>query len=49
MEDPGGRVCVLITGGAGYMGSHSAKALAHAGFYPVAVDDLRTGHRSAVR
>jgi UDP-arabinose 4-epimerase len=43
------RVCILITGGAGYIGSHSAKALARAGFYPVVVDDLRTGHRSAVR
>ena len=43
------RVCVLVTGGAGYIGSHSAKALARAGLYPVVVDDLRTGHRSAVR
>ena len=43
------RVCVLITGGAGYVGSHSAKALAQAGLYPVVVDDLRTGHRSSVR
>lgn len=43
------QVCVLITGGAGYIGSHSAKALARAGFYPIVVDDLRTGHRSAVR
>jgi UDP-arabinose 4-epimerase len=42
-------VCVLITGGAGYIGSHSAKALHRAGIYPVVVDDLRTGHRSAVR
>lgn len=41
--------CVLITGGAGYIGSHSAKALAQAGYYPVVVDDLRTGHRSTVR
>jgi UDP-arabinose 4-epimerase len=49
VEDPGERVCVLITGGAGYIGSHSAKALARAGFYPIVVDDLRTGHRSAVR
>jgi UDP-arabinose 4-epimerase len=47
--DSGDRVCVLVTGGAGYIGSHSAKALAHAGLYPVVVDDLRTGHRSAVR
>jgi UDP-arabinose 4-epimerase len=43
------RVYVLITGGAGYIGSHSAKALSGAGFYPVVIDDLRTGHRSAVR
>ncbi len=49
MVDTRDRVCVLITGGAGYIGSHSAKALARAGFYPVVVDDLRTGHRSAVR
>jgi UDP-arabinose 4-epimerase len=49
VADRGERVCVLITGGAGYIGSHSAKALAGAGFYPVVVDDLRTGHRSAVR
>ena len=49
MEHPGERVCALITGGAGYIGSHSAKALARAGFYPIVVDDLRTGHRSAVR
>ena len=49
MGDSRDRVCVLITGGAGYIGSHSAKALARAGFYPVVVDDLRTGHRSAVR
>lgn len=40
---------ILITGGAGYIGSHSAKALARAGYHPVVVDDLRTGHRSSVR
>jgi UDP-arabinose 4-epimerase len=43
------RISVLITGGAGYIGSQSAKAFAGAGFYPVVVDDLRTGHRSSVR
>jgi UDP-glucose-4-epimerase GalE len=43
------RACILITGGAGYIGSHSAKALAQTGFYPVVVDDLRTGHRTSVR
>jgi UDP-arabinose 4-epimerase len=47
--DSPGRICVLITGGAGYIGSQSAKALDRAGFSPVVVDDLRTGHRSAVR
>jgi UDP-arabinose 4-epimerase len=41
--------CVLISGGAGYIGSHSAKAIACAGFQPIVVDDLRTGHRSSVR
>lgn len=40
---------VLVTGGAGYIGSHACKALAAAGFVPVAYDDLTRGHASAVR
>lgn len=40
---------VLVTGGAGYVGSHVAKALAGAGFEPVVLDDLSAGHRWAVR
>ena len=40
---------VLVTGGAGYIGSHTAKALARAGFEPVVVDNLSTGHRGAVK
>jgi UDP-arabinose 4-epimerase len=40
---------VLVTGGAGFIGSHTAKALAGAGYQPVVIDDLRTGHREAVR
>jgi len=40
---------VLVTGGAGYVGSHVCKALASAGFLPVAFDDLSKGHRWAVR
>jgi UDP-glucose-4-epimerase GalE len=40
---------VLVTGGAGYIGSHTCKALARAGFEPVAFDNLRTGHRWAVK
>lgn len=39
---------VLVTGGAGYIGSHTCKLLAKAGFHPLALDDLRRGHRSAV-
>jgi UDP-glucose-4-epimerase GalE len=40
---------VLVTGGAGYVGSHACKALAHAGFTPVVYDNLSTGNRCAVR
>lgn len=40
---------VLVTGGAGYVGSHACKALAAAGHEPVAYDNLRAGHRWAVQ
>jgi len=40
---------VLVTGGAGYIGSHAAKALRGAGFEPVTLDDLSTGHEWAVQ
>jgi UDP-arabinose 4-epimerase len=40
---------VLVTGGAGYIGSHACKALARAGFRPVVYDNLSRGHRAAVR
>ncbi len=40
---------VLVTGGAGYIGSHACKALARAGYEPVAYDNLGRGHREAVR
>src|SRR5215813_14835896 len=43
------RVVVLVTGGAGYIGSHACKALALAGHHPVAYDNLIHGHRNAVR
>lgn len=39
---------VLVTGGAGYVGSHCCKALAEAGFMPVTYDSLDRGHRWAV-
>lgn len=40
---------VLVTGGAGYIGSHACKALARSGYLPVAFDNLAYGHREAVR
>ncbi|MGK9164853.1 UDP-glucose 4-epimerase GalE [Inquilinus limosus] len=40
---------VLVTGGAGYIGSHACKALAAAGFVPVTVDNLSRGHRGFVQ
>lgn len=40
---------VLVTGGAGYIGAHACKALAQAGFVPVAFDNLSTGWRDAVK
>jgi UDP-arabinose 4-epimerase len=40
---------VLVTGGAGYIGSHACKALAAAGYTPVTLDNLVHGHRAAVR
>jgi UDP-glucose-4-epimerase GalE len=39
---------VLVTGGAGYIGSHAAKELARAGRRVVVYDDLVAGHRDAV-
>jgi UDP-glucose-4-epimerase GalE len=40
---------ILVTGGAGYIGSHSVKALKAAGFHPLIFDNFSTGHRSFVR
>mgnify|MGYP000929318082 CR=1 FL=1 len=40
---------VLVTGGAGYIGSHACKALAAAGFIPVTYDNFCTGWREAVK
>lgn len=40
---------IIVTGGAGYVGSHAAKALAKAGYLPVVVDNLSRGRRAFVR
>ncbi len=40
---------VLVTGGAGYIGSHACKALAQAGYTPVTFDNLVTGWKDAVK
>ena len=40
---------ILITGGAGYVGSHCAKALAAAGHESVVFDSLLFGHSDFVR
>ena len=40
---------VLVTGGAGYIGSHVCKALAESGAHPVCLDTLEKGHEWAVR
>ena len=40
---------ILVTGGAGYIGSHTAKALAEHGYTPIVFDNLSSGHRQAVR
>jgi UDP-glucose-4-epimerase GalE len=40
---------VLVAGGAGYIGSHTAKVLHRAGIHPVVLDNLCTGNREALR
>jgi UDP-glucose-4-epimerase GalE len=39
---------VIVTGGAGYIGSHACKALAKAGFVPVVYDNLSLGFEESV-
>jgi len=40
---------ILVTGGAGYIGSHACKALARAGYTPVTYDNLSRGHKELVK
>lgn len=39
---------ILVTGGAGYIGSHAVKLLAEAGYMPIVYDSLEEGHKEAV-
>ena len=43
------RGSILVTGGAGYIGSHCSKAVAEAGFLPICYDNLSTGHADFVQ
>jgi UDP-glucose-4-epimerase GalE len=40
---------VIVTGGAGYVGSHVCKALSRSGFRPIVYDNLSNGHKWAVK
>jgi UDP-arabinose 4-epimerase len=40
---------ILVTGGAGFVGSHACKALARAGYLPVTFDNFERGHQWAVK
>lgn len=44
-----GRPAVLVTGGAGFIGSHTCKALSRSGYWPVTYDNLSNGVVDAVR
>jgi len=39
---------ILLTGGAGYIGSHVVKLLAKKGYEVLVIDNLSTGHKEAV-
>lgn len=41
--------CVIVSGGAGYIGSHACKALKRAGYIPITFDNLNTGWKEAVK
>jgi UDP-arabinose 4-epimerase len=49
MNGKAGQPAVLLTGGAGYIGSHTAKALAAKGMTPVVFDNFSRGHREFVK
>lgn len=46
---PNPDIHILVTGGAGYIGSHTCKMLSQKGFIPIAYDNLVNGHQWAVK
>lgn len=40
---------IIVTGGAGYVGSHTCKSLVKAGYFPVVLDNLSTGYQHNVK
>jgi UDP-glucose 4-epimerase len=40
---------ILVTGGAGYIGSHCCKELSKKGFHPITIDNLVYGHKNFVK
>jgi UDP-glucose 4-epimerase len=47
-KSPSSKASILVTGGAGYIGSHAVLALIEAGYRPVVIDNLSTGFRFAI-
>jgi len=39
---------ILVTGGAGYIGSHMTRMLASRGYQPIVLDTLEFGHKEAL-
>ncbi len=40
---------ILVTGGAGYIGSHVVRELLHRNYQPIVLDNLQSGHRDAAK
>ena len=49
MEKHKDRLPVLVTGGAGYIGSHCCKELSRRGYLPITIDNLVYGHAESVK
>ncbi|NGX56100.1 MAG: UDP-glucose 4-epimerase [Candidatus Anoxychlamydiales bacterium] len=40
---------IIVTGGAGYIGSHMCKVLKEKNYHPITIDNLSTGHKESVK